>query len=413
MTAFIAVAALLVLAVLAVILPPLLRHRSRQSISTTGLASNAVIYGEQLAELDSELKAGSISEAQWAASQAEIERRVLEDEAAAPKALHRRSLLAGIVLALAIPAAATGIYAWLGTPAALSPEPIARQDPGHSVTPEQIAAMVDRLAAKMEANPADVEGWVMLGRSYAVLSRYREAAGAYAKASNLRPDDATLLADYADILGMANGRKLAGEPAAIVAKALKADPRNVKALALAGTAAFEKSDYRAAVKHWENATALLTEDSEFRQSLQSGIAEARGHLGLGASVATGKPAQEKSAKSTVAANLQGTVSIAAAIAGQARPDDTVYVFARATKGPRMPLAVVRKKVSEMPFTFSLDDSMAMAPDLKLSGFSEVVVVARISASGLANPQKGDLEAISAPVSPVSKGIRLEISKARD
>ena len=245
MTAFIVVAALLVLAVLAVILPPLLRNRSRQSISTTGLASNAVIYGEQLAELDSELKAGSISEAQWAASQAEIERRVLEDEAAAPKALHRRSLLAGIVLALAIPAAATGIYAWLGTPAALSPETIARQDPGHSVTPEQIAAMVDRLAAKMEANPADVEGWVMLGRSYAVLSRYREAAGAYAKASNLRPDDATLLADYADILGMANGRKLAGEPAAIVAKALKADPRNVKALALAGTGVLRQRRKRA------------------------------------------------------------------------------------------------------------------------------------------------------------------------
>jgi cytochrome c-type biogenesis protein CcmH len=413
MTAFIAVAALLVLAVLAVILPPLLRNRSAQSISTTGLASNAVIYGEQLAELDSELKAGAISETQWAASQSEIERRVLEDEAAAPAALHRRSPLAGIVLAVAIPMAAAGIYAWLGTPAALSPETIARQDPAHSVTPEQIAAMVDRLAAKMEANPGDVEGWVMLGRSYAVLNRYREAAGAYSKASNLRPNDATLLADYADILGMANGRKLAGEPAAIVARALKADPRNIKALALAGTAAFEKSDYRAAIRYWESATGLLTEDSEFRQSLQSGIAEARGHLGQGTSVATNKQGREAPVKATVGANLQGTVSIAASIASQARPDDTVYVFARAAKGPRMPLAVVRKKVSEMPFTFSLDDSMAMTPDLKLSGFPEVVVVARISASGLANPQKGDLEAVSAPVTPLSKGIKLEISKARD
>jgi cytochrome c-type biogenesis protein CcmH len=413
MTAFIAVAALLVLVVLAVILPPLLRSRSPQSISTTGLASNAVVYGEQLADLDSELKAGAISPEQWAATQAEIERRVLEDEASTPTSLHRKSPLAALVLALALPAATAGIYAWLGAPAALSPETVARQDPAHSVTPEQIAAMVDRLAAKMEANPADVEGWIMLGRSYAVLGRYREAAGAYAKAANLRPDDATLLADYADILGMANGRKLAGEPAAIVARALKADPRNIKALALAGTAAFEKSDYRAAIRHWENATNLLTEDSEFRQSLQSGIADARGRLGQGAPVATGQQGLQTSPKATAGGTLQGTISIAASVASQARPDDTVYVFARATKGPRMPLAVVRKKVSELPFTFSLDDSMAMTPDLKLSGFPEVVVVARISASGLANPQKGDLEAVSAPVSPVSKGIRLEISKARN
>ena len=412
MTAFIAVAALMVLAVLAIILPPLLRNRSPQSISTTAMASNAAVYGEQLAELDSELKAGSISEAQWAASQAEIERRVLEDEVATPAAQHRRSPLAGIVIALVIPVAATAIYAWLGTPAALSPETVARQDAAHSVTPEQISAMVDRLAAKMEANPADVEGWVMLGRSYAVLGRYREAAGAYAKATKLRPDDATLLADYADILGMANGRKLSGEPATVIARALKADPRNVKALALAGTAAYEKSDYRAAVRHWESAIGMLSEDSEFRQSLQSGVAEARGHLGQGTNVATSKQGQTP-AQATVGASLQGTVSIAAAVAKQARPDDTVYVFARATKGPRMPLAVVRKKVSELPFTFSLDDSMAMAPDLKLSGFPEVVVVARISASGLANPQKGDLEAVSAPVTPVSKGIKLEISKARD
>lgn len=412
MTAFIAVAALLVLAVLAVIIPPLLRNRSTQSISTTALASNAVVYGEQLAELDSELKSGAISEAQWTASQAEIERRVLEDEAAAPATSHRRSPVAGIVLALTIPVAATGIYAWIGTPAALSPESIARQDPSHSVTPEQIAAMVERLAAKMEGNPADVEGWIMLGRSNAVLGRYREAAGAYAKASSLRPDDASLLADYADILGMANGRKLAGEPAAIVARALKADPRNVKALALAGTAAFEKADYRTAIKHWESATGLLTEDSEFRQSLQSGITEARGHLGQSTNAAPGQQGKTP-AKAMTGASLQGTVSIAAALAGRARPDDTVYVFARATKGPRMPLAVVRKKVSELPFTFSLDDSMAMAPDLKLSEFPEVVVVARISASGLANPQKGDLEVVSAPVSPASKGIKLEIAKARE
>ena len=311
-------------------------------------------------------------------------------------------------MALAIPVAAAGLYAWLGNPAALSPETVVREDPAHSVTPEQIAAMVGRLAAKLEANPEDVEGWVMLGRSYAVLGQYREAAGAYSKASALRPADASLMADYADILGMANGRKLAGEPAAIVAKALKADPRNVKALALAGTAAFEKTDYRAAIKHWESAVALLSDDSEFRQSLQGGIAEARGHLGQRVET-TGK----KETPANAAANLQGTVTIAPSLANRARPDDTVYVFARATQGPRMPLAVVRKKVSELPFSFSLDDTMAMAPNLKLSGYPEVVVVARISSSGLANPQRGDLEAVSAPVSPTTKGVKLEISKARD
>jgi cytochrome c-type biogenesis protein CcmH len=408
MTAFISIAALLVVVVLAVLLPPLLRNRAAPSSTTNAVASNAVVYSEQLAELDAELQSGKINQAQWAASQAEIERRILEDDSVVHTISHGKSPVAGLVLALAIPVAAAGLYAWLGNPAALSPEAMVREDPAHSVTPEQIAAMVGRLAAKLESNPDDVEGWVMLGRSYAVLGRYREAAGAYSKASALRPADASLMADYADILGMANGRKLAGEPAAIVAKALKADPRNVKALALAGTAAFEKKDYRAAIKHWEGAVALLSDDSEFRQSLQGGIAEARGHLGQSAETA-GK--RETTANGT--ANLQGTVTIASSLANRARPDDTVYVFARATQGPRMPLAVVRKKVSELPFSFSLDDTMAMAPDLKLSGYPEVVVVARISSSGLANPQKGDLEAVSAPVSPTSKGVKLEISKARD
>ena len=105
--------------------------------------------------------------------------------------------------------------------------------------------------------------------------------------------------------------------------------------------------------------------------------------------------------------------LSAALAKRANPDDTVYVFARAAQGPRMPLAVIRRKVSELPFSFSLDDTMAMTPDLKLSGFPQVVVVARISASGLANPQKGELEAVSNPMPPTSKDVTLEIAKARD
>lgn len=409
MTWFIALSAVLIAAALALLLPPLVaRHGARAG---RRLASNRAVYADQLAELAAEHRAGAITGEQLAAARAEIERRALDEapdgESAAPAS---SSGLTAIAIGIAVPLVAIALYAFLGNPQALFSGPGAASSP-HAVTPEQIEAMAKKLAARLEANPGDTEGWIMLGRSYGALGRFQDAAAAYAKAAAQRPADAQLLADYADALAMAHGRNLLGEPEALIARAVAADGSNVKALALAGSVAFERSDYQAAIAYWRRIAPLVGEDSEFAQSIRSGIAEAESQLGP--SPAPKAPARitKSDAPRREAALLQGNVSLAPAAAGKARPEDSVFIFARAAQGPRMPLAALRRQVKDLPLEFSLDDSMAMNPALRLSDFAKVVVVARISRSGSPTPQKGDLEAATAPMAPRTKGIRLEIVRA--
>ena len=425
MSVFIVLAALLAAAVVAALVLPLLRG-GQGAEDASQEQSNLGIYREQLADLDADLKAGTIGHEQWAVSKMEIERRVLEDhqDAAAPEVAPRASRAASqraaLVLGIAIPLLAAGLYAWLGSPAALAPplpattNGAANGPTGGAPSAEQINGMVANLAARMKANPQDVQGWIMLGRSYAVLQRYPEAVEAYRQAAALRPQDAQLLADYADALAMSGGRTLAGEPEKIIRQALAADPNNVKALALAGTAAFERKAYGEAVPLWQKAIALSGgNDAELKQSLQDGIAAAQSRMGGVPAKPEGPLPKPGNAAPSTAARLQGTVKLAPALAGRAKPDDTVFVYARAVQGSRMPLAILRRKVSDLPFSFELDDSMAMNPAANLSSAQAVVVVARVSPSGQAVPQKGDLFAISKPVTPLSRGVTLEIAQVVD
>lgn len=428
MTPFLAIAALLVLVVLGILLVPLLA-RARKGSTESSAAGNAAIYAEQLADLDSELSAGKITREQWAATRTEIERRALEEEAQAEPARPGRSIAAAATVAIAIPALAVGLYLWIGNPQALLPPEAKAPDAGHSITPEQIQAMIARLTARLESKPDDAEGWYVLARTYGTLGRYQESANAYAKAAKLLPNDAQLLADYADTLAVASGRKLEGEPAALVERALKADGNNVKALALAGTIAFERGDYKGALAHWQKAVQILPPGSGFAESIKGSIADAEKRLGVSSpaparaaapasapATATAPPpavASAPAAKTSAAkgASIQGRISLAPAAAAAAKPDDSVFIFARATEGPRSPIVVQRIKVKDLPFDFSLDDSMAMDPAKTLSGFSQVVLVARVSRSGNAVAQKGDFEAATKPIAPGSKGIKLEIAKA--
>jgi len=411
MTPFLALAALLVAVVLVGLLLPLLARTRTRSRASAG-ATNAAIYVEQLADLDAELGAGTISRVQWEASRIEIQRRALEEEAQTEVTRPGRSLVAATVIGIAIPAFAIALYVWKGNPQALSPQATLSQEQAHAVTPEQIQSMVTRLAARLESKPADAEGWVMLARSYGALGRFSESASAFAKATKLLPDDAQLLADYADALAMANGRNLAGEPTALIERALKTDGKNVKALALAGTAAFDRGDYRGAVGYWQKLMELVPAESEFAQSIRSGIADAERNLS-GTTAKAPAPVAGRDAAKSGGAVLQGKVSLAPALAATAKRDDTVFIFARPAEGSsRAPLAVQRIQVKDLPFDFSLDDSMAMDPSLKLSGFPRVVVVARLSKSGSATLQKEDVEVVTKPLSPGTKGIRIEISAAK-
>jgi cytochrome c-type biogenesis protein CcmH len=381
------IAALLAVAALAFVLPSLLA-RTRRSAATSSEA-NVALYRDQMKELDADLAAGTLARQQHEEARREIERRVLEDTAAAATAPASSSGRAtAIALALAVPVLAVALYLAVGNPGALSPQ---AGEASHGVTRAQIEQMVTGLAARLKENPDDVEGWSMLGRSYSVLDRYPEAAAAYANAVKRSPPSAQLLADYANALAMAQGQRLEGEPERLIAQALKLEPDNVKALMLAGSAAFERRDFKGAIVHWERILKVVPPDADIVELVKDGIEDARKLAGVAPRPPAGK---------SVAApggTLTATVRLAPAIAAQASPADSVFIFARPVHGPRMPLAVVRKQVRDLPVTVTLDDSMAMTPAAKLSSHEQVVVGARVSKSGNPTPQAGDLEGLSVPV----------------
>jgi len=331
-----------------------------------------------------------------------------EPSAAGAPAARNTALLLGVSVFVCIVAAAG--YAAHGTPRALDPEARTAPDPAAGITADQIEGMVQKLATRLEQRPDDVEGWNMLGRSYAVLGRHEQAVQALRKALALRPDDPALLADLADSLAMVHSRNLDGEPARLIARALQLDPDHPKSLSLAGSHAFNRGDYALAQKHWGRLLATAS-DPEMAKQVQAGIDEAGRRAAAASGTPVAIPAQPpaETAAATVA-SITGTVTLAPALAAKARPDDTLFVFARAAEGPRMPLAILRKQVKDLPLTFTLDDSLAMSPSARLSSAQRVVVGARVSAKGEATPKPGDLQGFSAVVAPGARGLEIRISE---
>ncbi len=275
MTAFWVISALFVAGALLFVVPPLLAHRERIRFSRS--ATNLAIHRDQLRELDADVRAGTLDAEHYEKARRELEARLLEDMAVgdAPAAPARHGRGAAIVVSAAVPLLVFALYFAVGNPQALLPGRAAESGAAHGMTAQQVEALVERLAARMRENPDNPEGWIMLGRSYRALGRFSQAAQAYANATARLPGDAGLLADYADILAMAQGRRLQGEPERIIARALEADRNNLKALALAGTAAFEKQDYAGALRYWERMLPLVPPDSDDARSIQANIAEAR------------------------------------------------------------------------------------------------------------------------------------------
>ncbi len=398
---------------------------------------------QQLQQLNERLARGDLSAAAHAPLKAKLERQLLDavlatpapgeagaTTAAAPPT-PRPSTRLTAVLGAAIVALAGGGYALTGSPglpSAGAPGAVVAspEGGGTAANAEQFAAVVERLAEKLKEQPNNPEGWAMLARSYARLSRPAEALTAYSKAVAQKGDDPQLLADYADLMAFQNNRTLAGEPTLLIERALKLDPNQPKALALAGSAAFDRKDFTAAVRHWELLAKVSPPGSEFLTQLQSGIDEARKLGGLPPAVVTAPPAAPvaqavspgpapaaqgtASAAAGTGARITGTVRLAPALAGQVSPDDTVFVLARPAEGSRMPLALSRHRVKDLPLQFSLDDSMSMTPAARLSLFERVVVVARISKTGQAMPAPGDISGQSAPVSNSARDLVIEITE---
>ena len=392
MTAFFAAAGTLVAAMLVLLLPALLRRDGRSGTAGPGALSLQVLR-EQLAELERDRSTDAKTLAE---ERAELERRAMEDAAqdVAAATFGGRKPWHALGVALLLPLLAAALYWQLGNPAAMG----SAAQGSHALGPQQIQAMSERLAERLQQNPADGEGWAMLGRSYTALGRHAEAAAAFGRATTLLAPNATLLADYADVLAMAQGRKLTGDPERIALRALQADPNHVKALALAGSAAFERRDYPQAIAHWRKILTLVPRESGVARSIGNSIADAE----------TRMAAAPAAAGSTT--GVSGLVSLAPGAGGASlRPDDTIYVFARNVDGARMPLAMTRIRAGDLPARYLLDDSMAASTDARISSARELVVGARLSRSGDPLPRSGDVEGFSAIVAPGSRNANIVIA----
>jgi cytochrome c-type biogenesis protein CcmH len=412
MTAFWIIAALMAAAAIAWVLPVLLRRRDTAS-DVEQRASNIAILKDHLAELDADLAAGTLQPQQYEQARQDLERRAIEEareaesipEGAAPA---RKT---AIGLAVLLPVCATLLYLQLGDPAGISPQ--APHGPGKA-TSQEVEAMVAKLAARMQQTPDDGKGWALLARSYLVMERTAEAVAAYERAISILKDDADVLADYADALAVEQGRRIEGKPLKMVERALKIDPTQWKALAMAGSAAFERNDYKTAVAYWEKLQSRAEAGSDFAREVAANIDEARerGGMTAAAGVAPGMSAAkpQATASTAAAASVDGMVALGREVAGKAAATDTVFVFARAVEGPRMPLAVMRFQVRDLPAKFRLDDSMAMSPASKLSSQSDVIIGARVSKAGSAIPQPGDLQGFSKPVKVGTSGIAVLIDQ---
>jgi len=409
MTVFWSLAAVMIMVALLFTLPPLFRS-SRSAAGIDRDTLNVEVIRSQLTELDADLQSGRLNKDQYAASRRDLEQELLSDLGGTTTGGKTRGgQWAAILLVAGIPLLAMGVYNLIGSQQIIpllaqmqaNPPSRAQADAGAEGRPS-VEEMVERLAQRLRTQPDDVKGWVMLARSYVVMKRYDEAVEAYRNILRLGGESPELYADYADALTMAQGGSFTPEAGELLQRALAEQPENIKALWLAGHWKNQSGEPAAALEYWQKAAALLPADGQDAAVIREQITGVREKLGLPpqeqaapASVEASAPAAAPATPSAAAIRVE--VNLDPQLAAQVQPDDTVFVFARALQGPRMPLAIVRKQASELPLSVTLDDSLAMSPAMVLSKFTEVSVGARISRSGNAMPQSGDLQGDQSPV----------------
>jgi cytochrome c-type biogenesis protein CcmH len=397
--AFILAAALMLLAALAFVLVPLLRG---------GATDMNAESRRRLKALESAHADGVLTEEEYAAKRAALDGQ-RHDSLAADSARGRPTFLFALAVALALPAGAILLYRELGAPQALDPASlVARPDSeGHG----DIDAAIAQLAEKMRQEPGNAEGWVLLGRAYKSTRRFAEARDALKHAHELAPDDAGLTVDYAETLVLAGSdRRIQGEALALIEQAIKADPQNQKGLWLAGIADSQAGHYDDAVAKWNALLALLPPNSDVAASVREQIAQAEalrdGKPLPAASTQTASQspatagngeARQGSAAAAVDPHIAVKVALDPKLKDKIAPTDTLFVFAKAAAGPPMPLAIAKLSAAQLPASVTLTDAMSMMPNMKISAFAQIIIGARISKSGQAIAQSGDLQALSSPL----------------
>ncbi|MDF3842211.1 c-type cytochrome biogenesis protein CcmI [Pseudomonas citronellolis] len=383
-------AGLLALVAMAFLLIPLLRGRRAQA-EEDRTALNVALYQERLAELDAQHAAGTLDDAQLQAGRAEAARELLADTEGEGERRSRLGRAAPLLAAVLLPLLGLGLYLHWGASEKLA---LSRElaEPPHSM-----AEMTERLEKAVQAQPDSAEGWYFLGRTYMTQERFEDAAKAFERAANLSGRQSEVLGQWAQALYFANGKKMAGTAQALADEALKQNPEEVTTLGLMGIAAFEDQRYADAAGYWQRLVAALPADDPSRAAIQSGIERARQHLAERGEKLPEAPA----VAATAGVTLKVRVDLSDAVKGQVKPDDSVFVFARAVNGPPMPLAVKRLKVADLPDEVSLSDADAMMPQLKLSAFPQVELVARVSRAG--NAISGEWIGRSQPLSTAGAG----------
>lgn len=432
----------LLLATLLCLVPPLLRRKP--AAETASDASVRAFYLAQREQLRRDLANGALTPQAHARADEELQRDLLQDLAMRrdPRARlggQRAGLAAACVLTVAVPVAAVLLYGQLGNPRAAATVALSQAPEPHSQAADNdMVLAINALAQRLRASPDDADGWYMLARSYETLGRYNDAVAAYQEVLRLVPGQPAVLADLADALLSARQGQPDDASIAAVAQALQADPDQPKALALAGMMALRRGDAADALTHWERLRALLPQDSEAARQIQTNIAQARAMAASGtaggaaapppsgnsASTAAGQSAtapgltasgvatpdaaapSPSAGASVMTARLAGQARIADALRDQVRPTDTVFILARPMTGSRMPVAILKMQAADLPRAFVLDDSTAMSPDATLSKAGKVRVEIRVSRSGNAAAQPGDLNGVLTDVGPRADGLAL-------
>lgn len=402
LTFWLLVAAMLAVA-LGLLLPTLLKGRG--AIQDSSESHDVALARERLRELQQALAAGQLTRDEFEQARQGEEQRLADELQIQPpqKASGASGRGLSVVVLLLIPLVAIGLYRQLGSPDSLQQQAgrtttaMPAGHPGAAGGLASVDEMVGRLADRLRQNPEDVDGWRLLVRSLMSLNRYDDAARAYPFLLQLTGDDPDVLVGYADVLALTQNGRIQGKPMTLVEQALSIQPDHPTALWLQGIGLREQGRYADAITAWQKARSLLSDEPAAQSELDGLIASARAQATDAESVAV--PAAKADGKG---ASVQVTVELDPALAPSVRPDDTVFILAKALSGPPMPLAVLRQKVSDLPLTVTLDDSLAMMPALRLSAFPEVSVVARLSRSGNPLSQPGDIEAKVSPVRPAQQ-----------
>ncbi|MCF8168040.1 MAG: c-type cytochrome biogenesis protein CcmI [Rhodoferax sp.] len=413
MIAFVAAGALIVALALALLFRPFYWKSTGTEVSRRQL--NAVIYRDQMTRLERDRDEKMIAQDDYEQARAELQHRLLEEASVADSqvTLHapRKTML---FVGLALPGLAIAIYLMIGNPST-----IGASGPQHQVSTSELNTMIEGLARKLEKEPENFKGWAMLARSYKAIGRNAEAEQAFARAGTVLDSDAQLLADYADVMATNARGNLAGKPTELIEKALKVEPNNGMALWLYGTAAFQRGDFEVAARTWENLVQQLTPGSEDEQMLSNAIKDAYAKLGKSAPTLASRPAAPaagskagaKTAAASAQASVSGVIEIDPALKARALPTDIVMVIAR-LPGTRMPIAVLRAPATQLPLQFTLDDSLAMNPQALISNAAEVEVEVRISKTGMAMPEPGDLLSAAQTVKVGASGLKMRVDRVR-